>query len=400
MRARLGLERHGPDPAILFAGDARSGFEAAAPVIDRLGSETHRLAVVLTSGDADLRAWLADRFAETRIVAMPLDVPWIAELWLSRGRVRTVVALDGAFPLTRRFAAALSRRATPLAQLGAMRDDIPVRPDLVVPAENLAGAEQIIQQLLVLVGRERPWETRTDQRLVRAIGNLLFDAVERPRGRGWLSGLVERLDTAESLRARLGGPRTILCVGNGPSSEDPRITSVAHDALFRVNHSWQSRSHLTDPDVVFTGERSTMRRIRRAVFGVRGVSAEKSLLAIRALKPFKGKLVYFVADRFADLPPLDRRDGMRPTNGAIMVAVAVGLAPDRLVIAGIDLFRHPDGTYPGGSEIPNAYTPAHSHDVDLAVILSALDRYDGELMILSEVLQAEWDAHRKDFPPG
>jgi hypothetical protein len=59
------------------------------------------------------------------------------------------------------------------------------------------------------------------------------------------------------------------------------------------------------------------------------------------------------------------------------------------------MFRHPDGIYPGSGGVTNAYTPAHSEDMDLAVILSALDQYKGELVILSDVLKREWDAHRK-----
>ena len=396
-RARLGLVRFGPDPAILFAGDNQAGFERAAPVIERLRSEAPRLAIVLASDKVEMRDWLADRFTDSHVVSMPLNLPGATELWLSKGKVRTVVALDDAQLLTTRFDAVLHRRATPLARIGTAPDNNPLRPELTVAADELADGNERCQKLLLMVGRERPWETRTDQKIVRAIGEFLFNALERPGGPGWLSLFVNRLDSPDALRAKLNHPRTILCVGNGPSSENPEVAALSYDALFRVNHSWLARPHLTDPHVVFTGERSTMRRIKNAIFAVRGASTEKTLLMTRALKVFRGKLVYFVADQFGDLEPGDEWEGMRPTNGAIMIAVAAGLAPDRLAIAGIDMFRHPAGTYPGGSDIPNAYTPAHSHDVDLAIIFTALDHYKGELIILSDVLQAEWDAHRTNI---
>lgn len=397
LQARLGLVRFGPDPAILFAGDNQAEFEQAAPVIERLRTEAPRLAIVLASDNAELQAWLAERFNESHVVPMPLNLPGITELWLSRGKIRTVVALNDASLLTARFDTVRHRRATPLARIGAATVGNTLQPELTVAADELGDGNALCQKLLLMVGRERPWETRTDQKIIRAVGEIMFNTMERPAGPGWLSLFVNRLNTPDSLRAELNHPRTILCLGNGPSSENPDVSALSYDALFRVNHSWLARPHLTNPDVVFTGERSTMRRIKTSIFGVRGTSAEKNLLMTRALNFFRGKLVYFVADQFGDLAAGDEWEGMRPTNGAIMIAVAAGLAPDRLAIAGIDMFRHPAGSYPGGSDIPNAYTPAHSHDADLAVILTALDDYHGELVILSEVLKAEWDAHRKEF---
>ena len=43
-----------------------------------------------------------------------------------------------------------------------------------------------------------------------------------------LTGLkFERLESLEDLRRELGQPRTLLCLGNGPSSEDPRLAEVS-----------------------------------------------------------------------------------------------------------------------------------------------------------------------------
>ena len=52
---------------------------------------------------------------------------------------------------------------------------------------------------------------------------------------------------------RLGHPHTILCLGNGPSSEAEALRQYTHEALFRVNHSWLRRPAFNQPQVVFTG---------------------------------------------------------------------------------------------------------------------------------------------------
>ena len=52
---------------------------------------------------------------------------------------------------------------------------------------------------------------------------------------------------------------------------------------------------------------------------------------------------------------------------------------------------------------PNAYTPAHTFDKDLAFILSHLERFKGEIVIVGDVLKREWtqyrDRMRKTDPP-
>ena len=69
-----------------------------------------------------------------------------------------------------------------------------------------------------------------------------------------------------------------------------------------------------------------------------------------------------------------------------MVAVAAALQPRRLVIAGIDLFKHPAGPYPGDAGA-NRYAPMHDRDVELAILREALRRFAGEVHIVSPVLR-------------
>jgi hypothetical protein len=64
-----------------------------------------------------------------------------------------------------------------------------------------------------------------------------------------------------------------------------------------------------------------------------------------------------------------------------------------LVIAGVDLFQHPEGSYPGDKSTANAYTPAHTLDKELAFMLFQLDQFNGEIVIIGDALDREWRAH-------
>jgi hypothetical protein len=78
-----------------------------------------------------------------------------------------------------------------------------------------------------------------------------------------------------------------------------------------------------------------------------------------------------------------------PTNGALMIAVAVALAPHRLVISGVDLYLHPGGKYPGLADQSNDYDAKHSRATDVFFMREALSRYRGDLTILSDALRRE-----------
>ncbi len=56
------------------------------------------------------------------------------------------------------------------------------------------------------------------------------------------------------LRLRLGTPHHILCLGNGPSSEDTRLQGCSFDCLFRVNWIWRDRGLYLNPNMVFTAD--------------------------------------------------------------------------------------------------------------------------------------------------
>jgi hypothetical protein len=245
-------------------------------------------------------------------------------------------------------------------------------------------AQLLAQDLKLKRSRQRPF-----RRLVeRSVLKLLSGSWTRPL----LAAKARRLDDLEQLRAELGNPKTILCLGNGPTSEDPAVTDVAHDCLFRVNDLWLKRGLLNRPDMVFTGSKQTLARVKGAIFGLLSIRSEARLMVAPLLLPTTWGFRYATTERLGLFIAEPAWAGLRPTNGAVMLATAVALQPQRLVIAGIDLFSHPAGSYPGDTTTPNAYSPGHNAESELKILLEALSRYQGELVIISDALRRHWEA--------
>ncbi|HSI40148.1 MAG TPA: hypothetical protein VLA00_06320 [Xanthobacteraceae bacterium] len=191
-----------------------------------------------------------------------------------------------------------------------------------------------------------------------------------------------------ALKRRLGAPRAIVCLGNGPSSEDPRLVALANGAaLFRVNWIWRARGVLIEPDLVFTVDPDLPGPGRRPVIVFPTAAVGQPILRRHAVRLRPPRAGYSFLDRFE--PALaDFAQPLIPTNGALMVALAAALQPDRLVIAGIDLYRHAHGRYPGDREAADGYAREHSAALDLAIIRAALDGFAGKAVILSDNLSA------------
>lgn len=207
-------------------------------------------------------------------------------------------------------------------------------------------------------------------------------------GDRWLRALArrrfQRLPDLEALRRALNNPERILALGNGPSSEDPSLKHHPYDALFRVNHSWKARAFLPKPQLVFTGLRATVAAVDETTCLV--FQTERDFEALLPRCAFiSGTRRFCTAEQLGLFPAAG--GVFRPTNGAIMVAVAVALAPKRLCLGGIDLFAHPEGAYPGDHRTPNAYTVAHDRQDELGFMAQQLGAYAGELEIKSPILR-------------
>lgn len=192
---------------------------------------------------------------------------------------------------------------------------------------------------------------------------------------------------AAGLATRLGHPKTILCLGNGPSSEDPRLKDMPHDALFRVNWIWRARGFMADPDMVFTADPDLPSGRKRpiVIFPTRAVGLPILERYCRQLSPPKRGYGFF-----DELLPgnLDVTRGPIPTNGALMIALASALRPQKLIIAGMDLYAHKDGRYPGDDKAVDGYSRQHDRSSDLVLIRKALNDHRGETVIIGEQLSA------------
>jgi len=195
-----------------------------------------------------------------------------------------------------------------------------------------------------------------------------------------LSEIVHLSTLGEWLRR----PGSILCLGNGPSSEDRHVPCDS-ECLFRVNWVWRERGLLTDPDVVFTADPDQPAPDSRAILGF-PTTADAVRILRGHQRAGRAHAAWFAVSTLAPKIAAPQRAAY-PTNGALMIAVAAALDPARLTIAGIDLYRHADGKYPGATDEPNAYAEIHDPAVDLAVIGAALSAYRGALTILSANLR-------------
>lgn len=206
-------------------------------------------------------------------------------------------------------------------------------------------------------------------------------------GRTFLSLAGMRCITSwDELRQRLGEPKTILCLGNGPSSEVAGIDEARFDCLFRVNWIWQERARLANPNVVFTADFDPPSPGAPIICFPTRADANR-ILASYVRRRIGARAEYLV---LPELPsPLIRKTwSHRPTNGAMMLAVAAQLRPSRLIVAGIDLYLHPQGKYPGANDEPNQYDAIHDRNIDLAFIRAALDQFDGTVEIQSAQLRS------------
>ena len=328
-------------------GADAAGIEAAYPAIDAALAQRPGQRLLLTVPAADL-VWLRQLLPHESVAAQPGR--GALERWIRKLRPALVIRIGADATHS-----ALSR--TPVAVLGF--DD-----GRAVSMESILGA--LPEAMSQPAPPHDGWKERLAERLVRlsagpAIGSL------------------------DALRNRLGRPSTILCLGNGPSSEDPALEQAPFDCLFRVNWIWRERDLLTKPDLVFTADPDLPPERCRPIIAFPTRSAGLPILTKHVLR-FRRPRGYLFLDRLAPFADELAVEPI-PTNGALMIAVAAALQPRRLVIAGVDLYRHPAGRYPGDAVALDGYGRQHSRDRDLDLIGRALGGFAGEAVILGDALK-------------
>lgn len=391
-RARTSIWAHGETP---------TQFDAALPFLREVMRERPHVRLVLTAASPATVAYLRRSFPDDHAGAAPWNATGPVRRFFAKLNPRIVVLLDGGRSLGGHTVAAMASRGVPLVALDVGGDEA-VAPR-VVDALRAAGSR----------GRRVKLEDSSaaaSRRAADSIRDLLPESPALPRvmqawriasarDRVGQSGLWSRtsallsrrrIDDWAALRERLGAPRSVLVLGNGPSSEDPRLARVEHDCLIRINWRWRARGFLTSPHVVFVGDAATMSKLDSCIFGFWNVPLERGMLLRRLATRGPRSVEFVTMDRLSPIV----RDGdwpARPTNGALAVLLAAALDPDRLTVAGMDLFRHPAGRYPGESLARNDYSHVHEEETDLAIMELGLRGYRGELVVLSDILRRALD---------
>ncbi len=375
--ARIGLPRkkqiHISRPlprvkrSLWFLGEVPSSFEKAAAFIQSLAEEAPQYRLVMMSSDPQTQNWLRERFVDDEVLPFPGNSGAVARRYFRRLRPALIMTLD---PGGSKPASIHEHAVSNSVPMVALPSGTPV-PDghnflarLVKPAPY----EHPVNQ----AWRVPTWRDRAGQSRLWKSFAPYFNR--------------RRIDDWDALGLRLGNPQSILCLGNGPSSEDLKLANLDYDCLMRVNWRWKLRGFLTDPDVVFVGDASTFHRLPPRVFGLWNIWLEYAMLLRHFITHGPRRMEYFTMERISPLIR-DRFWRARPSNGPLMVAAAVALRPKRLTIAGIDLFRHPEGRYPGDTVSLNEYSRVHTREVDVAIIDLALRDFPGELVIFGDTLR-------------
>ncbi len=411
--SRLGFLSKEPERSLLFVANEAVSFVPLTGLIESLVARDSRLRIILSSADSQMLNWLRRRFPALTVLPLPYSNRISAELYLRQLKIRAVAFVEVVDPAgLHSLLEALKRLAIGVVTISGraprelpQHDAVWKASEALVWVSDSTGQHELpdgvtaltetrmVEMLGIMLARDLKAMRKTNMVSQIAAG-VPARLAASPRWRKAVGWRVRRYQDVDELRERLASPKTIMCLGNGPSSEDPGLVSMAHDVLFRVNHSWLRRGVLVNADVVFSGGKPSMRAISGSVFGVPTTEAERYLLALRSYNPRFGATQFFnVNDMTASIKHYDWGH-LRPTNGICMLATAVVLNPDKLIVAGVDLFQHPEGSYPGDSGTANAYSPGHNRETELEFIMHLFSGFSGELVIVGDVLRSAWERHK------
>ncbi len=387
---RFALHFRRASRSIWIHGDSFALFAEAEGLIAaiRRAAPQHRL--LLTAGRPDVVEQVQARFLDDLVRPSPVGFRPVVRRVLKILSPKALVLLGSAAGLDHRCLQRVQQAGVPVFLVNAAAPSgLPegFRPDRTFTRDD--GLDAVLPYLPQDADR-RPGQQSW------GVGGIVYRLMGTAPGRMLLElRSRKQIDTWDALGARLGRPKTILCLGNGPSSEDPRLRGVEYDSLFRVNWAWKQRGFLAEPDVVFVGDPATVYQVNGCIFAFRRTDFARKMVLDHLLSLRLKPLEFFSVEAAGSFA-CDPEAYAHPTNGALMVAAAAALQPERLVVAGIDLFLHPDGRYPGDARGLNEPSPMHDRDNDVRIIAQALKMYRGEVMILSDLLKESLERFAKE----
>lgn len=329
---RLGWQARASERSIWLIVDGPEGGAAAARLAAAFEGRFGRLHIYATTASGDIAP-------APFLTPLPRPSANAASLALTFRRLRTRAVVQ--IGQTTRFAEAVETAATKAGLT-----------TLAWSGEGAPGAD--LAERLQTAMRANPRNVRLQGRRAR-LAEAALD------GRLPLQWRYRRLAGLDALRDHLGRPERIFCLGSGPSSNDRAAVAAAEaaDAVFRVKHRWLRSGKIARADVAFTGTPATAAALPRATILAQDRTTAGRIALARAWRAGWKPLTLGVVEDLAPGYAMAFDDGARLTNGAAMLAMAVALQPRRLIVAGVDLYSHPDGAYPGEAQVENAYAPAH-----------------------------------------
>lgn len=192
-----------------------------------------RLVLLFTSGRRGRRDWLSNEFPHPIVAAAPLAMAPFPSLFLARWRVQAVLFLTPPRLVGGSVRAAIQRANIPA---------VSIHGEATVPDRERNARIEPFEALTDILRRD-PKHRREQSRTFTARGMRTLQ--QSQVGQALLRWRTHRIEDFDSLGAELGNPGTILCLGNGPSSENPQLLEIGYDCLFRVNSEWKERRFLT-----------------------------------------------------------------------------------------------------------------------------------------------------------
>lgn len=291
--------------------------------------------------------------------------------------------------------------AVPVEALVDTRRRYPHENVVVVPKQSGADWFHARAPALVILGTEHAGKTGLGIRVLlcddRVTSHAITEAlpsiqaraahktVHPPMATFMPAILGKPIASLDELKFQLGTPKTILCLGNGPSSESPEVLETTFDCLFRVNWIWRDRGLLNRPALVMTGDPDPPTGSPIPILAFPNETVGLAVLWKHWQQKHLPSNGYTIVDQLLRLP---HEDSVHvPSNGAIIIALAAGLAPRHIIVAGMDLYSHDQGRYPGDRVAVDGYSRDHDRQTDIEFIKAALAKYRGEITILSERLR-------------
>jgi len=202
----------------------------------------------------------------------------------------------------------------------------------------------------------------------------------------------------------------IAVIGNGPSSEQPRVRNwQGTNRVFRVNHWYLNGGGMfgrpcTDwfigehPEIVHTAAAFGFDRRKKPTLWMPGLSGDAITRNQEVLKGYHIR----IQKHYQNLPALCRWDKdprpRRPLTGSLALAVAVGMQPNELFVCGMDLYQHQKGRTatamlpPDSTDMFEQQYLTNSHGnhallADLRYIRCALEAFKGRLVCVGSVMK-------------